>query len=617
MCGIVGILHQKRSIQEYEINAVTDAVQSRGPDEKGIWIEKNKALGHRRLSIIDIEDGHQPIFTEDKKFGIVFNGEIYNYKELKKILKQRGYQFRTHSDTEVLLYSYVEWREKCVNKLRGMFAFAVVDNENQEFFLARDHMGIKPLVYYYTKETFAFASEIRALKKVENSKFTLDISAIDEYLWLQYIPAPKTAFNEVKKLKPAHYMKVSFAGKIIAMHEYWDISFKPDIKKTEDEWIEELDSVLKDSVKAHLVADVPFGAFLSGGIDSSLIVKYMSELLERKVETFSIGFQEEAFNELEYARDVSRKFDTCHHEEIITPDTLAILPNIVSHYGEPFGDSSVVPTYYVSKLARKNVPMVLSGDGADEIFAGYQSYKRWMEYLQGGDTFPRWKKILRPLVEAIMPDKYPPRLKYGDKLENWLTFIQYMSQTKRHSLWKKDYQNMLSSDIEIFACSFNKTRELDFLTKVMYTDIKTYLPYDILTKVDVASMMHGLEVRTPFIDKNVYEFAARIPSNINFSKVKGLGNQGKLLLKKLLQKDMTEKFVYRKKMGFAMPLKEWFHGNGDYFSQLNERLLSPESKLLEYFERNEIEKMIQNNQFNTVWLLLFLEEWLRQEEVVK
>lgn len=613
MCGIVGVIHKYKVVTQSEIDGITDAISSRGPDDRGTWIDKNKALGHRRLSIIDIEEGHQPIFTDDKMYGIVFNGEIYNYKDLRQELKKIGYVFNTQSDTEVLLYSYIEWKENCLDKLRGMFAFAIVDNNKQEFFIARDHMGIKPLVYYSTNETFAFTSEIRALKKIDNANFTLDISAIDEYLWLQYIPAPKTVFNEVKKLKPAHYMKVSFLGEIIEIKEYWDISFEEDNTKSEQEWLEELDNTLRDSVKKHLVSDVPFGAFLSGGIDSSLVVKYMSEIQEKKVDTFSMGFKEEAFNELNYAREVSIKYNTNHHEEIVTPDALNILPELVSHYGEPFGDSSAVPTFYVSKLARTQVPMVLSGDGADEIFAGYGSYKAWIEYLQNGDSYPKWKKISRPILEMLMQKKYPTRLKHGDKLENWLSFINYMPKQRRNILWKEDYKYSMSLGLEVFEESFEKIKTMSQLTKVQYLDIKTYLPFDILTKVDIASMMHGLEVRTPFVDKKVYEFAAKIPNKLNFSNIDSYENQGKLLLKKLLEKDMSKNFVYRKKMGFVMPLTEWFHGSGSFFNELNERLLSSNSKLLEYFEIDEVRKIIQNNQFGPIWLLLFLDEWLRQE----
>lgn len=615
MCGIAGIIHQNTLVSLQEIDSVNDALKSRGPDARGTWVENNVALGHRRLSIIDLEDGHQPMFSSDENYGIVFNGEIYNYRQLRNTLVKMGYIFKTNSDTEVLLYAYIEWKEKCLNKLRGMFSFAVLDKINGFIFLARDHLGIKPLVYYHTKETFAFASEIRALKKVKNTHFTLDISAIDEYLWLQYIPAPKTVFNEVKKLKPAHYMHVSFNGEILKIEKYWDLDFVEDNTKSEEQWLDELDTVLKDSVKAHLVSDVPFGAFLSGGIDSSLVVKYMSEISESSVDTFSIGFKEEEFNELKYARNISSTFKTIHHEKIVTPDALKILPDLVSHYGEPFGDSSAVPTYYVSKLARENVSMVLSGDGADEIFAGYNSYKAWQKYHEDGDPYPKWKRILRPPLEFLSPKRFPPRFKHGDKLNNWLTFINYFPPQNRSNLWKKDYQDSMSTELEIFEESYKNVSSLSPLSKVQYLDIKTYLPFDILTKVDVASMMHGLEVRTPFVDKKVYEFAATIPNSMNFSKVEKFGSQGKVLLKKILEPNVSKDFLYRKKMGFAMPLNQWFHDDDNFYGDLNERLLSSNSMLSEYFERDEINKIIQNKNFGPIWLLLFLDEWLRQENL--
>lgn len=613
MCGIAGILSQNSLISRMEIENLTDAIESRGPDDQGVWIEENKAFGHRRLSIIDIETGHQPMFSKDGRYGIVFNGEIYNYKILKKELQDKGHHFYTESDTEVLLYSYIEWKEDCLDKLRGMFAFAIIDKNKKEFFLARDHMGIKPLVYYHAKDFFAFSSQISALRKLGNQKFSLDLSAVDEYLWLQYIPAPKTVFNEVKKLKPAHYMVVTFKGEIKEIKQYWDLSFKANNAKSENEWLEGLESVLKDSVKAHLVADVPFGAFLSGGVDSSLVVKYMSEILDAPIETFSIGFEEAAFNELSYAKMASDCFKTNHHQKILGLNSLDILPDLVNSYGEPFGDSSAVPTYHVSKLARKHVPMVLSGDGADEIFAGYNSHRAWLEYLDKGDQFPLWKKTLRPFCELTLPKRYPRRLKYGDGLLNWLSFINYMPTGLRSNLWKKEFQPLMVSNLESFESAFEEARKLTYLKKVQYMDIKTYLPYDILAKVDIASMMHGLEVRTPFVDKTVYEFAASIPDNINFQSIKSYGNHGKVLCKRILQKDMCQDYAFRNKMGFAMPLKEWFGKNSFFFGELNERLLSSSSMLLEYFEVSEIEKIIISQNTGQMWLLLFLEEWLKQE----
>ncbi len=615
MCGIVGIIRQNKDIKKKEIDDLTDKMRHRGPDDRGIWIDGNKALGHRRLSIIDVSDGHQPMFSENGKVGVVFNGEIYNYKELKIILEKKGYQFRTNSDTEVLLYSYVEWQEKCLQKFRGMFAFCIIDKDSESLFLARDHIGIKPLVYYYHNDIFAFASEIKTIKEIQNVTLTLDLKAIDEYLFLQYIPAPRTVYNEVKKLKPAHYMKVSFSGTILEIKKYWDCDFEEDHSKTKDEWIDELDNILRESVRSHLIADVPFGAFLSGGIDSSLVVSYMSEILDKPVETFSIGFQEEKFNELSYANKVSENFSTRQHEEIITSKALEILPELVNYYGEPFGDSSAIPTYFVSRLASKHVPMVLSGDGADEIFAGYSTYKNWIYYQQQGGKYPLIKKIIRPILEYFLPLKYSPRIKYGDKLENWFSFINYAPKSNRHRLWKEEYADVVSNDIEIFNESFKHTNNYNWVHRVQYLDIKSYLPFDILAKVDTASMIHSLEVRTPFVDKELYEFARKIPSNINFSSVDGYGIQGKSLLKELLAKKMSKDFVYRKKMGFAMPVSEWFGGKSSFNQELNNRLLLEDSPIKQYFKIKEIRKIINGNHFGQKWLLLFLDEWLRQEKL--
>lgn len=616
MCGIVGIIHQKKPVDPRSIERATESIHSRGPDEQGIWINKNMALGHSRLSIIDPKEGHQPMFSEDGQFGIVYNGEIYNYRELRKTLRARGHRFLTDSDTEVLLHAYMEWKDECVKHLRGMFAFAVIDRTRQLFFLARDHLGIKPLVYYHTPDCFVFASELQAIKAFGNEvELNIDPEAIDAYLRTQYIPAPNTIYLQVKKLRPGYRMKVSFDGKLLDEEQYWDLEVKVDHSKSEAEWLEELDTILRESVKAHMISDVPYGAFLSGGIDSSLVVSYMSELLDTPVETFSIGFHEEEFNELKYAREVAQRFHTKHHEHIITPDALNILPDLVRHYGEPFGDSSAIPTYYVSKLARENVPMVLSGDGADEIFAGYRSYQRWMSYLETGDTYPAWKKGIRPFLEKLFPEKYSHRFPFGDRLENWLSFVQYIPERSRQRLWRPEYRKIMTNKIDAFESAYETARGFSALKKAQYLDIKTYLPNDILTKVDIVSMMHGLEVRTPFTDKRVYEVAASIPNEINFSDIGSHGLQGKKLLKKLLVPKTSEAFVYRKKMGFALPVKSWFSKEGAYRKELNDRLLSDDSMLNDYFERKVIAKILQSGRFGNIWLLLFLDEWLRQEKV--
>jgi asparagine synthase (glutamine-hydrolysing) len=591
---------------------MTSALKHRGPDGEGFWVEKNIALGHRRLSIIDLLSGKQPMCNEDGTIWITFNGEIYNFLELRSDLSEKGHLFKTKSDTEVIVHAYEEWGDECVNRLRGMFAFAMVDRKNGRIFLARDHLGIKPLFYYVDDVSFAFASEIQALKTIKGARFDLDLQGIDQYLCLQYIPAPRTVYNQVKKLPPAHRMSIRFDGKIADPEPYWNINFSPDYRKSPDEWLEELDSVIQESVKSHLISDVPFGAFLSGGIDSSTIVAYMSQILEKPVKTFSIGFKEEDYNELHYAEIAAKRFGTEHYSEIVKPDALGILPRLVQNYGEPFGDSSAIPTYYVSQLARRHVTMVLSGDGGDELFAGYNSYSAWLNHIR--DKTSLIKRILYPIAHKIRPARYPGIQRNEASLENWKLFVQYLSNADRRRLWRREHQSLAGAPIAPFEADFKRAEKFTYANRVQYMDIKNYLPYDILTKVDVASMANSLEVRTPYVDKKVVEFAATIPEKINIRMFSKGGWKGKLLLKKLAGKYFPRDFIDRKKMGFGVPIKEWISVNGGWRGEVNERLLSKSSVLLEYFEPLAIQDLLEKNHAGPIWLLLFLEEWLKQSK---
>ncbi|MEO8761162.1 MAG: asparagine synthase (glutamine-hydrolyzing), partial [Bacteroidia bacterium] len=558
------------------------------------------------LSIIDLAAGGQPMSNEDESIWITFNGELYNYKELQAELKKLGYTFKTNSDTEVIIYAYQQWNVNCLKRFRGMFSFGIVDLNKKEIFLARDHFGIKPLYIYQTETSVAFGSELQQFKKLPDFKKEIDINALDQYLWLQYIPAPLTIFKSIKKIKPAHYLTISFNGTISKQIPYWDVDFSKKKIKTENEWLEETDFAIKDSVKAHLVADVPFGAFLSGGIDSSLVVEYMSKQLKKPIETFSIGFEEEEYNELKYAEVVAKKWNTNHHIEIVKPDALGILPKLVKHYGEPYGDSSCIPTYYVCELAKKHVTMVLSGDGGDECFAGYSSYINWLKFMPI-QYRTGIKKTIYPYLEKLMPSRYPKK----DTLDYWLQHINYLDKNWRTKLWKEEYQNQMSTNPEGFEELFNKTANLSLSNKVQYMDMKTYMNNDILTKVDIASMIHSLEVRTPLIDKEVWELAATIPEEFNINNKSGEW-RGKLLLKKLMEKNFPENFVYRKKQGFAVPLSKWFANEGEYRQVLEEKLLSEKSLLRQYFNKNGISDLIQSQHTGGLWLLLFLEEWLHQ-----
>ena len=607
MCGICGIIRFGESVEKAELERMTRVLAHRGPDGDGLLCEGQVGIGHRRLSIIDLHTGRQPMTNEDGTVWITYNGELYNFPELQVELTTKGHHFTTHSDTEVIIHAYEEWGDSCVDHFRGMFAFAIVDNRRQRVFLARDHLGIKPLVYYSDGKCFAFASEIQALRKVRGAVFDLDLMGMDHYLRLQYIPAPQTIFRNVKKLPPAHRMSVTFDCIVSPPEEYWTVQFAPCQVKSEKEWMEELDFVLRDSVRKHLLSDVPFGAFLSGGVDSSAIVAYMSQILPDPVRTYSIGFAEDEFNELAYAEVAAKRWGTIHHAEIVKTEALEILPDLVRHYGEPFGDSSAIPTYYVCKLSRSHVKMVLSGDGADEMFAGYGRYIRWMRQLNGG--WPLWKRMLYPAASALLPHKYPPQ---SSPLDLWLSYVSYLATDQRMRLWRPEYRSFIARDVDLFSREFDRTASFSNAHKVQYLDIKTYLPYDILTKVDVVSMMNGLEVRTPFVDKNVAEFVATMPEKFNIRRNPAGEWQGKILLKSLMEKYYSRDFLHREKMGFALPIKKWFSGGGDLHGHVSQRLLGHDSRVLEFFQPQPIKDLLDSNAFGPLWLLLFLDEWLRQ-----
>ena len=606
MCGIAGYIDLTSLANEKVITQMADAVSHRGPDGFGYKLFDNVAIAHRRLSIIDLVSGAQPMSDASSNLWITFNGELYNYLVLKNELISYGYKFTTSSDTEVIIYAYQKWGEACLEKFRGMFAFAIVDLSKKKIFIARDHFGIKPLFVYQSGNIVAFGSELQQFKELPQFDNAIDLNAIDQYLWLQYIPAPLTVFKAIKKVKAAHFIIIDFAGKISEQQSYWDVDFSKKQTKTKKEWLEATEAVIKDSVKAHLVSDVPFGAFLSGGIDSSLVVDYMSQLLNKPVETFSIGFEEEEFNELKYSEVVAKKFNTNHHTEIVKPDALAILPKLVKHYGEPYGDSSCIPTYYVCQLARKHVTMVLSGDGGDECFAGYNSYISWLKYMPLNFR-TGIKKMIYPLQEKLLPARYPKK----DTIENWVNQICYLDNDWRTKLWKEEYRNHISKLPIGFEELFSHTKNFSLANKVQYMDMKTYMNFDILTKVDVASMIHSLEVRTPLIDKEVWEFAASIPEEFNINNKSGEW-RGKLLLKELMLKNFPYEFVHRKKQGFAVPLTKWFASKGELNQLLQDKLLSQNSLLKDYFNPNTINELISKNHTGGLWLLLFLEEWLSQ-----
>ena len=593
MCGIAGILaaFPAERLRAGAV-ALADAQRHRGPDGSGVHVQGPVAIAHRRLSIIDLEAGAQPLANEDGTVWITFNGEIYNYRELRHALQQRGHRFRTQSDTEVIVHAYEEWGDRCVLQLRGMFAFAIADARRQRVFLARDHFGIKPLVYVEQPGWFAFASELQAFHTLSDIALDLDVRAIDEYLALQYIPAPRTVYRQVWKLPPGHTMSVDYDGRVHGPQRYWRPEFNSTAFRSDDEWLEAFDATLRDSVRAHLVADVPVGAFLSGGLDSTAVVALAQECMTSPVHTFSIGFHDPAHDESAWAEEAATRLGTVHRLHRLDVDALGALPTLVQHYGEPFGDSSAIATMAVSQLAAKEVKTVLTGDGGDEGMAGYHSHMAWLTWVsrQGGEM------LTRPPVEA------------------WQQFIQYCDPAMRSRLWAGDHRGQTGLPIDSFEQAWTEARDLGVVQRAQYLDATTYLPYDILTKVDIASMAHSLETRTPLVDVRVWDLLTQMPERLNVGADPHGQLAGKMMLKRLLSRYFPERFVHRKKQGFGVPLSRWFAPDGAARAMVEDRLSGRDSQLRGLFDPTPARELLRDARHGPVWVLLVLEEWLRQAQ---
>ena len=568
MCGIAGIYHIKtfEPVREDLLKAMTDALVHRGPDDEGFYCSGPIGLGHRRLSIIDLADGHQPMTNEDRTVWVVFNGEIYNFTDLHGFLESKGHRFQTRSDTEVIVHLYEEMGESCFGELRGMFSIAIWDDRKKKLILARDRVGKKPLYYYHDGSKLLFASEIKAILQVPGISRDIDIEALSDYFSFLYVPAPKSIFKHIRKILPGHFLVASADG--VREKKYWDLSFAKTEELSEEKWCEKLSEALHEAVKIRLMSEVPLGAFLSGGVDSSSVVAMMQKTIGSPVITSSIGFEEKEFNELPYARSVSSYFGTDHHEQMVRPDAVAVLQKLVWHYDEPFADSSAVPTYYVSKVARQYVTVALSGDGGDENFAGYRRY-----YFDQRENYIRnWLPAsIRQPVFGALASLYPkadwaPRIFRGKAtfqnlarcpIEAYFRSVAACQSELKGELLHGDIQRQLADydSVNVLREYYNKADTDDLLSKVQYVDIKTYLTDDILAKVDRASMAVSLEVRAPILDHKFMELAARIPSTL---KLRGLN--GKYIFKKMLEQRLPQAIVRRPKMGFAVPLARWFRG---------------------------------------------------------
>ncbi len=652
MCGIAGIFHRNGApVAPDVLLRMTRTLTHRGPDEEGYFVNAgprgggeagtatgaprftildsrfaapraNVGLGHRRLSIIDLSTGQQPLSNEEGTVWVSFNGEIYNFQELHRDLEAKGHRFRTHSDTEAIVHAWEEWGEEAVKRFRGMFAFAVWDERQQVLWLARDRVGKKPLYYLCDGDRFLFGSELKAILEAPGVSRALDPTALSDYLSLLYVPSPKTIFSAIRKLPAAHAAVVTRDR--FEVKPYWDLAFEPDEGRPEGEIMEELLGVLDEATRIRMISEVPLGAFLSGGVDSSAIVALMAGASNgRPVLTNSISFSVAAYNEAEHARRVAELYRTDHHEFLVTPEAVPVIEELAWHYDEPFADSSAVPTYYVSKTARQNVTVSLSGDGGDENFAGYRRY-----YMDARENLVR-NLVPGPLRRPVfgLVGRLYPKADYLPQIFRGKAFLSNVARDpvdayffSVSALKDEDKAAVLGGDVrralggyrtgDLFRELYARAPAPDHLAKIQYLDIKTYLCEDILTKVDRASMAVSLEVRCPLLDHIFMECAARIPS-----RLKLVGLEGKHIFKKALKRYLPDDILYRKKMGFGVPILEWLRGDlRDY----GRDLVLDGSATREYLDRGHLERLWNEhqsglrNRATELWVVMMLNLWHRR-----
>jgi asparagine synthase (glutamine-hydrolysing) len=625
MCGIVGIVRRGgQSVDEGVLASMCDAIRHRGPDDDGFYLKDSVGLAMRRLAIIDLALGKQPIANEDETAWIVFNGEIYNYLELRSKLEKLGHSFRTNSDTEAIVHAYGEFGADCPKHLRGMFAFAIWDERKGELFLARDRVGKKPLLYSQTPAgDLVFGSEFRALLCHPQVSRDVDYEAIHHYLSFMCVPAPLTAFTAIRKLEPGHSLRYTRDGEI-RVERYWEPDFNRKEKWTEEEAGERAVEVLREAVRVRLMSEVPLGAFLSGGIDSSAVVALMSEESSAPVKTFSIGFEEQDFSELHHARRVAEHVGADHHEFIVRPDAMEVLPTLVDHYGEPYADSSAIPTYYVSRETRRHVTVALNGDGGDECFAGYERYAA----MQLAETYRRVPSALREgfirqLIE-LMPSSELRRSRVRDvkrfaraaslpAVERYLRWISVFDSDAKDDLYTDEFRARMRPHraADFIAPWFARANGAGVVDAALLADTMTYLPNDLLVKVDIASMANSLEARSPFLDHHVIEFAASLPSELKLR-----GRTTKYLLKKVLRKLVPVENLERRKQGFGVPIGHWFRGEMKGF--LREILLTEKSLNRGLFKPEAVRRLVDDHvagradHSHRLWTLLMLELWFNR-----
>ncbi|MBA2379873.1 MAG: asparagine synthase (glutamine-hydrolyzing) [Blastocatellia bacterium] len=623
MCGIAGFISRDRGAslepREALLDRMCKVIAYRGPDEQGMVVRGRAALGMRRLSIIDLEGGQQPIYTEDGNLAIVFNGEIYNFRELRRELESLGHRFRSKSDTEVVVHAFEEYGVDCLSKLRGMFAFAIWNFREETLFIARDRVGKKPLFYSQIPNgDFVFGSELKTLLVHGGLTRSIDKSALDAYLTFGYVPEEFCIFEGVRKLPPGHYVVLKNGE--TSVRQYWDFKFDADEpEQSEEYYVRTLREKLEEAVRVRMISDVPLGAFLSGGVDSSTVVAYMSKLSDTPVKTFSIGFNEDSFDELKYARVAAKHFGTEHHEFVVTPDLVEIIDELVWHFDEPFADSSALPTFMVSKLAREYVTVVLSGDGGDELFGGYTRYTT----NESRDVFARLPHGIRTGVLQKLSMSLPHGAPGKNYLYNiglagndrYIDSISHFNGPRRRALYAKGYAEELNGTFGIGEELYRKLADAvgggSAIDKLLYLDSKTYLPGDILTKVDRMSMANSLEARVPLLDHKLIEFVMTIPSTLKMN-----GSVSKYILKKAMEGTVPNEILHRSKQGFGVPIGEWIK------QQLRARIVSDlrdqRTRERGYFDEKYIDTLLDEHQRNRrdhsheLWMLWMLELWHRR-----
>ena len=623
MCGIVGIVRSDGvDIDRGLLGQMCEAIRHRGPDDDGFYFNGPVGLGMRRLAIIDLKTGQQPIHNSDRSSWIVFNGEIYNYLELREKLEKLGHTFYTNSDTEAIVHAYDQYGADCPKHLRGMFAFAIWNNNTQELFLARDRVGKKPLLYAEVNGEFIFGSEFSALLTHPKLSREVNPEAIHYYLSYMCVPAPLTAYRAIKKLEPGHSLR--YRKGEIKIERYWQPDFSKKTKIDEVEAGERTIEILREAVRVRLMSEVPLGAFLSGGIDSSAVVALMSQEMSQPVKTFSIGFEEQDFSELHHARRIAEHVGAQHHEFIVRPDALEVLPTLIEHYGEPYADSSAVPTYYVARETRKHVTVALNGDGGDECFAGYQRYAA----MQLAEKYHKLPRLLREgLVEQaveLLPGSErersrPARVKRFmraasmPKVARYLQWVSVFNEDAKANLYADDFAEATREfrDASILEPWFAKANGAGIVDATLLADTMSYLPNDLLVKVDIASMAVSLEARSPFLDHHVIEFAASLPENY---KLRGLTT--KYLLKKVLKGLLPAENLVRPKMGFGVPVGKWFRNEMQGF--LREVLFSESATRRGVFKPEAVRRMVEQHTegrqdfAHQLWSLLMLELWYQR-----